>query len=55
MGRSGQSTVERALLFLAIGVALAVFFSFVRAAVSSRLKGGSDAFGHGLLYNGTLP
>jgi len=50
--RGGQSTVETALLFLAITVALVVFFSFIRSAVSARLKAGADTFGHGLLHDG---
>ena len=33
----------------AVAVALAVFFSFIKAAVSSRVKGGADTFGQGLL------
>lgn len=48
--RRGQSTVETALLLGAIAMALVVFFSFIRSSVSSRIKGGADTFGHGLLY-----
>lgn len=47
----GQSTVEAALLLGAVAVALVVFFSFIRASVSSRIKVGADTFGHGLLYD----
>lgn len=50
-GRRGQSTIEQALVFLAIGAALLVFFQFIRTSVASRFKGGADAFGHGLLYD----
>ena len=45
-----QSTVEMTILLLAVTVALVVFFPLIRATVSSRLKAGGDAFGHGLLY-----
>ena len=48
----GQSTVETGLLLLVVTVALVTFFSFIRASVSSRLKTGVDAFGHGLLHEG---
>lgn len=48
--RRGQSTVEAALLLGAVAVALVVFFSFIRASVASRAKGGADTFGHGMLY-----
>lgn len=50
--KRGQSTVETALLLLAVVTALVVFFSFIRNAVSSRIKLGADTFGHGLLHNG---
>ena len=42
--------IEAALLFLAVAVSLSIFFSFIKAAVSSRVKGGADAFGHGMLH-----
>lgn len=51
-GRHGQSMVETMLLLAVIAAALTVFFSFIRAAVSSRVKVGADTFGHGLLHNG---
>ena len=48
----GQSIIETAVLLSLAAAALLVFFSFVRNAVSSRLKSGADTFGHGLLHNG---
>ena len=48
----GQRTIETALLLGAVTIALIVFFTFIRSAISSRIKIGSDAFGHGLLHNG---
>ena len=42
--------IEAALLFLAVAVSLTVLFSFIRAAISSRIKGGADTFGHGMLH-----
>ena len=48
----GSSFVESALLILVVAAALVTFFSFIRSAVSSRLKMGADAFGHGMLHNG---
>ena len=48
----GQSLVETALLLCVVATVLLVFFTFIRSAVSSRIKIGSDAFGHGLLHNG---
>ena len=50
--KSGQTFVETTVLLLAIASALVLFFTFVRNAVSSRIKTGSDTFGHGLLHNG---
>ena len=44
---------EAMLLILAVAAALVIFFSFIRASVSGRLKGGADAFGHLLLHDGT--
>lgn len=52
--RQGQSTIETALLLGAVAIALVAIFAFVRNAVSSRIKTGSDAFGHGMLYEGRL-
>ena len=48
----GQSTLETALLLMAVAAALVMMFSFIRNAVSWRLKGGADAFGHGMLHDG---
>ena len=48
----GQSTVETALLLTVVAMALLTFFTFIRAAVSSRIKVGADTFGHGLLHDG---
>ena len=48
----GQSTVETALLFLAVAASLVMMFSFIRNAVAGRAKAGADAFGHGLLHGG---
>jgi len=50
--RRGQATFETALLLLAITVALVTFFTFIRSAIASRLKGGADTFGHGMLHRG---
>ena len=44
--------LETAFLLGMIAIALVTFFSFVRNAVSSRVKVGADTFGHGLLHNG---
>ena len=52
-GRQGQTFVETTVLLLAVASALVLFFTFVRNAISSRIKTGSDTFGHGLLHNGT--
>ena len=48
---SGQSFVETTVFLLAVASALVIFFTFVRNAVSSRIKIGSDTFGHGLLHD----
>ena len=48
----GQSTIETAILMAAVVLALVGFFTFLRNAVASRFKGGADAFGHGLQYEG---
>ena len=48
----GQSMLETAFLLGMIAIALVTFFSFIRNAVSSRVKAGADTFGHGLLHNG---
>lgn len=47
---SGQSMLETTLLLVGVVAALVLFFSFIRASVASRIKTGSDTFGHGLLY-----
>ena len=47
-----QSMIETALVLGAVVIALITFFTFIRSAVSSRIKIGSDAFGHGLLHKG---
>ena len=49
---AGQSMMETAVLTAAVVAALLVMFSFIRASVASRIKSGSDTFGHGLLNNG---
>jgi Flp pilus assembly pilin Flp len=51
-GRHGQSVIETTLLLAVVAIALVTFFSFIRSAVSSRIKLGADTFGHGLLHNG---
>ena len=48
--RRGMFTVESALLALVVVTALTVFYSFIRDAVSHRLKLGADAFGYGMRY-----
>ena len=48
----GQSTLETAVLIAVVMGALMVMFSYIRDAVSSRVKVGSDSFGHGLLNSG---
>ena len=48
----GQSFIETAMLLGIVTVALVVFFSFIRNAVSSRVKIGADTFGHGVLPHG---
>ncbi len=50
--KPGEATLETAVLLVIVAASLAVFFSFIRAAVSGRVKLGADAFGHGLLYGG---
>ncbi len=50
LANTGQSILESAVVIGAIVAALVVFFTFIRAAVSTRLKLGSDTFGHGMLY-----
>ena len=49
-----QSSIEQAILIVAVATALGIFFTFVRGSVSSRIKLGADGLGHGLLYGGTL-
>jgi Flp pilus assembly pilin Flp len=49
----GSAMVETAVLYLAIVAALVAFYSFIRSAVSSRLKTGADAFGKGMLHDGS--
>lgn len=49
-GNPGQSAIEAAVLVFVAASALAVFFGFIRAAVSDRMKIGADSFGHELLY-----
>ncbi len=49
----GQSMIETAVLIAVVMGALVVLFSYIRDAVSSRVKVGSDSFGHGLLHNGS--
>ena len=44
--------LETAVLLVVVVGALLVFFTFIRASVASRAKGGADTFGHGLLHNG---
>ena len=48
--RGGQSLVEYALLFVTAAAALAIFFGFVRNAMSYRYKSGADGIGHGMRY-----
>ena len=48
----GQSTVETALLLLAVAAALVAMFTFIRNGVAGRLKAGADTFGHGMLHSG---
>ncbi len=50
--RNGQSIVESTLLLLGVTTALVLFFSFLRASVSGRVKAGADAFGFGLQCDG---
>ena len=50
--RRGQSILETTVLLAAVTAALVIFFSFIRSSVASRIKLGSDTFGHGLLHNG---
>ena len=52
LGSRGQSTLETAVLIAVVMGALMVMFSYIRDAVSSRVKVGSDSFGHGLLNSG---
>lgn len=44
--------METAFLLGVLTIALITFFSFIRNAVSSRVKIGADSFGHGMLHNG---
>jgi len=44
--------VESTLLLLGVTTALVLFFSFLRASVSGRVKAGADAFGFGLQCDG---
>ena len=48
----GQSMVEGILLLVLAGTALAFMFSFMRSAISHRMKNGADGVGQGLLYKG---
>lgn len=47
-----QSMIEQLLLLTVVAMALVTMFTFLRDAVSSRVKAGSDTFGHGLLHDG---
>ena len=49
---AGQSILETMLLLAVVVTALVVLFTFIRDAVASRIKLGSDTFGHGMLHNG---
>ena len=51
--RSAQCLIETAVLLAIVTGALVFFFTFIRDSVASRVKIGSDTFGHGLLNNGT--
>ena len=46
----GQSSVEFAMIFTMVALAVVAMFGFVRNAVSHRFKGGADTYGRGLLY-----
>jgi hypothetical protein len=48
--RAGQSVVEYSILIVVTALALTLIFSFLRAAMSHRVKAGADAFGHGLIF-----
>lgn len=48
--RTGQSTIEYAILIAMAAVAMAGMFGFIRNAVSHHYKVGADGFGHGLRY-----
>ena len=49
-GNPGQSAIEAAVLIFVAMTALGIFYGFMRAAVSDRMKTGADSFGHELLY-----
>lgn len=51
MSRRGQSLIEYGILILVAATSILFFFSFIRSAMSHRMKSGSDAFGHGMVYN----
>lgn len=52
MGRRsrGQVTIEQALLFVLAAATLIGMFSYIRGALSHRMKSGADGVGQGLLY-----
>jgi hypothetical protein len=50
---SGSAIVESAVLIFGVAMALAVFFSFIRAAVASRIKMGADTLGHNMVHDGS--
>ena len=53
--RNGQTMFENILLIIAIVMALAVMFPYVRSAIMGRWKSAADGLGGGLLYNQTGP
>ena len=50
--KRGQSMLEMTVLLVVVTLALVSFFSFIRSAVSSRVKSGADTFGYGLQHDG---
>lgn len=50
--RSGQSTVEQALLLLAAASLFIAMFGFAKTTIMGHYKGGADSINQGLRYRG---
>jgi len=49
----GQTTVEYAVLLTVVAMALVTLFTYIRSAISHRMKTGADGVGRGMLWQET--